>query len=491
MSDPAWDVERGLLGGLIMDPTQIEDIGDLLVPDDFHRPQHGELFRHLARLVRGGPVDLSILLDDLSRRQAIEVVGGAAYLAALPNACPSVENLPAYAARIREAATRRRLRALFEAGAAALDEGEDLLSVTERAESRIADLRKAAVGRDDARFVPVAELVKISMDRALTPPVEDAPVTMLLTGYDEVDRRVIGLSPGDLVILAARSGMGKTAAALNIAINMARAGHGVAIHSSEMTADANVRRMLCAIGRASAMQLKAGRIDEENTRRLVMGAEVLSDLPIAIDDRSNASLSDLRARLSRIRWGGDQRTAVLFIDYLQLLRAVSGRGGTRENEVSTIARGLKDMAKELGIVVVALSQIARGVEQRADKRPSMSDLRESGEIEQAADTIFLLYRDDYYHPDTSQKGICEWNIAKQRDGKTGVVPIRWEGDHQLFVAMDATGWTPAPVPAQGPQRRAQSSSPAPAPAPTPRKPKAPKRGLAATVDPDDESGPLF
>jgi replicative DNA helicase len=491
VSDPAWDVERGLLGGLLLDPTQIEDVGDLLLPDDFHRPQHGDLFRHLTRLVRGGPVDLSIVLDDLTRRQAIEAAGGASYVAALPNACPSVEFLPAYAARIRETATRRRLRALFEAGAAALDDGEDLLSVTERAESRIADLRKAAVGKDDARFVPIADLVKISMDRALTPPADDAPVTMLLTGYGEIDRRVIGLSPGDLVILAARSGMGKTAAALNIAVNMARAGHGVAIHSSEMTADANVRRMLCLVGRASAMQLKGGRLDDENMRRLVMGAEVLSDLPIAIDDRSNASLSDLRARLSRIRWRGEERTAVLFIDYLQLLRAVSGRGGTRETEVSQIARGLKDMAKELGIVIVALSQIARGVEQRADKRPSMSDLRESGEIEQAADTIFLLYRDDYYHPDTPQKGICEWNIAKQRDGKTGVVPVRWEGDHQLFVEMDATGWTPAPVPSQAPPRRAQAAPAQPA-APAPKKQRAPKGGAQGKlIDPDDESGPLF
>lgn len=489
MTDHGWNIERGLLGGLLLDPSQIEDIADLIGPRDFHRPQHGALFAALVRLASTGPIDLPLVMADLAMREAMEECGGAGYVASLPNDCPSVENIPAYAARVRENASRRAMRMLMEAGAAALDDGEDMAAVIERTEARVADLRKLTVGKDDARFVPVGEIAQRVIVDVSTPPAEDAPVTMITTGFDEIDKRVIGFSPGDLVILAARSGMGKTAFALNLAINMSRAGHPVAIHSSEMTSDANVRRMLCAVGRASAMQLKSRRIDEENLRRLVVGAEVLTDLPIAIDDRSNASLSDLRARLSRIRWGGGQRTEVLIIDYLQLLRAVAGRGGTRENEVSNIARGLKDLAKELGIVIIALSQIARGVEQRGDKRPGMSDLRESGEIEQAADTILLLYRDDYYHPDSTQKGVCEVNIAKQRDGKTGVVPVMWWGDYQLFSGMDATGWTPAPVPAQAPPRRGNGGASSSA-APAPRKSRTPKGAAAqATVDPDADDIP--
>ncbi len=485
--DAEWTIERGLLGGLLIDSTQIESIADILTPRDFHRPQHGALFGHLVRLIATGPVDVSLVLGDLARRDAAEACGGAAYVAALPSDCPSVENLPAYAARIKETAGRRAFRGIMAAGAEAIDDGEDLQETIERIEARVADLRKLTVGKDDARFVHVGEIAQNVVARAMSATEADAPKVLIATGFAEIDRRLIGFAPGDLVILAARSGMGKTAFALNLSLNMARAGHCVAVHSSEMTADANVRRMLCAAGRASATQLKAGRLDDDNMRRLVLGAEILQDLPIAIDDRSNASLSDLRARLSRIRWGGGARTAVLVIDYLQLLRAVAGRGGTRENEVSGIARGLKDMAKELGIVIVALSQISRGVEQRGDKRAGMSDLRESGEIEQAADIILLLYRDDYYHPDTSQKGICEVNMAKVRDGVSGTIPVVWEGDHQLFVDMDATGWTPAPVPAQfSPRRGAQADDKPAKTAGTKRGPRAPK---AATIDPDADDIP--
>lgn len=484
-----WTVERGLLGGLLLDATQIEDIADLIGPRDFHRPQHGALFAALVRLSTTGPVDVSIVMADLARRGTMEECGGAGYVAALPNDCPSVENLPAYAARIREGASRRAMRMLMEAGAAALDDGEDLAAVIERTEARVADLRKLTVGKDDARFVPVGEVAQRVIERVSVAPTEDEPKIMITTGFEEIDKRIIGFVPGDLVILAARSAMGKTAFALNLAINFARGGHPVGVHSSEMVNDANATRMLCAVGRVSATLVKARKLDDENLRRLIVGAEVLTDLPIVLDDRSNASLSDLRARLSRVRWANGQRTEVLIIDYLQLLRAVAGKGGTRENEVSNIARGLKDMAKELGIVIIALSQISRGVEQRGDKRPGMSDLRESGEIEQAADTIILLYRDDYYHPDSSQKGICEVNIAKQRDGKTGVVPVMWWGDYQLFSGMDATGWTPAPVPAQAPPRRGNAAPSAPAPA-APRKPRAPKATAAqTTVDPDADDIP--
>lgn len=446
-TDHAWTIERGLLGGLLLDPTQIPDVGDVLAPRDFHRPQHGALFAHLTRLITTGPVDVSLVLADLARRDALEESGGASYIAALPSDCPSVENIPAYAARVRESSNRRMLRMVLLGAAEALDDGEDLTSVIEHAETRIADLRKLAVGKDDARFVRVGDIAQEVIKRASTPPAEDAPAVMITTGFPEIDRRVVGFSPGDLIIVAARSGMGKTAFALNLSINMARAGFPVAIHSSEMTSDANVRRMLCAVGRASAMQLKSGRVDDENLRRLILGAEALTDLPIAIDDRSGASLSDLRARLSRLRWEDGQRTAVLVIDYLQLLRAVAGRGGTRENEVSGIARGLKELGKELGLVVVALSQISRGVEQRGDKRPGMADLRESGEIEQAADAILLLYRDDYYNPESANKGICEAILAKLREGRTGTVPLAWLADYLLFQTLVHEGeWKPATAP---------------------------------------------
>ena len=469
----SWELERALLGGLILDPTQIPDVADVIRPGDLHRPPHAELFRILKGMSDGGlTIDLPVLIEEVLRLDKIQAVDGIAYVAGLPGACATVESIPAYAIRLRDLGTQRALEAELTRALAALREGSAIADVVATAGAALTDASEAAAGKAPPRFTMVGEIAR-EVIAEIHDAADDKPKAerkLIPTGFAGLDQMLIGFEPGDLVIVGGRSGMGKSAFVGNLAIQMATAGYGVAIHSAEMVKRAIVRRMLSAIGRASASQLRAGRVDIDNFRRFVSAAETIDTLPIAIDDGRGASLIDLRNRLRRLKLPDGRPVSVVAIDYLQLLRP-DRRAGTRENDVSAIARGLKELAGELGVVMIALAQISRGVEGRSDKRPGMADLRESGEIEQAADAIMLLYRDDYYNPDTENRGVCECILAKLREGKTGTVPLAWLPDYLLFQSMVHDGkWTPTP------------------PA-TPASTKYRGKGRPSTTDPDD--GPMF
>lgn len=475
----SWEMERALLGGLILDPTQIPDVAETIRPGDFHRPQHAAMFGLIHRMHSAGAgIDIATVLEEITRLACAEEMGGFAYAANLPNACPTVENIPDYATRLRELGTRRAMEMEFRRGIEAIRAGADLREVIANAGAALSEASEASAGKEAPRFVMIGETAREVIAEVHAAADDRAPKVsrvMIPTGYPLLDKRLIGFEPGDLVIIGGRSGMGKSAFVGNLALNMGRAGYGVAILSLEMMRKANVRRMLCADGRASSSQLRAGRLDLENYRRLVAATERVDGLPIAIDDGKGAGVTDLRARLRRLTMPKGQRVSVVAVDYLQLLRP-GRRAGNREAEVSGIARDLKELAAELGVVILALSQIARGVEGRADKRPMMSDLRESGEIEQAADAVILLYRDDYYHSDSPQRGVCEIIVAKLREGSTGTVPLAWHGDYQLFESLDSPGWAPAPVPAPAYGKKTKST---------------PKGSAAPPPSDPDDPGPMF
>lgn len=475
----SWEIERALIGGLMIDPSQIPDVAEVIRPGDFHRPQHAALFGMIHRMHGAGAgIDIVTVLEEVTRIGCADELGGIAYVANLPNACPTVENIHGYAVRLRELGTRRGMELEFRRGIEAIRSGVDLREVIANAGAALSQASEATAGKEPPRFVMIGETAREVIAEVHAAADEHAPKVprvMIPTGYPLLDKRLIGFEPGDLVIIGGRSGMGKSAFVGNLALNMARIGYGVAILSLEMMRKANVRRMLCADGRASSSQLRAGRLDLQNYRRLVAATERLDGLPIAIDDGKGAGVTDLRARLRRLTMPEGKRVSVVAIDYLQLLRP-GRRAGNREAEVSGIARDLKELAAELGVVILALSQIARGVEGRADKRPMMSDLRESGEIEQAADAVLLLYRDDYYHADSPQRGVCEIIVAKLREGSTGTVPLAWHGDHQLFESLDSPGWAPAPVPTPTSGKKSKSTP----------------KGAGYAVDPDDPGpGPMF
>jgi len=446
----SWDMERSLLGGLILDPSQIPDIAEVIRPGDFHMEAHAALFRILHRMHEAGQgIDVALVMDEVIRLDCAREVDGFAYVGGLPALCPSVENLPDYATRLRELGTRRAMVLALERSVADIKAGADIREVIASAGAVVSEASEATAGKERPRFVMVGETARAVMAEIHAAADETAPKServLIPTGFTGLDKMLIGFEPGDLVIIGGRSGMGKSAFVGNLAINRATAGYGVAIHSAEMARHAIVRRLMAAVGRASASQMRAGKIDTENYRRLVEAAEKLDTMPIAIDDGKGATIADLRNRIKRLSMPGGRRVSVVAVDYLQLLKP-AGRGGNREGDVAAIARGLKELAAELQVVMLALSQISRGVEGRQDKRPGMADLRESGEIEQAADAILLLYRDDYYHPDTTQKGIAEAILAKLREGRTGTVPLAWLADYLLFQTLVTEGaWSPPPLP---------------------------------------------
>lgn len=264
----------------------------------------------------------------------------------------------------------------------------------------------------------------------------------LSTGYPDLDRQLGGgLQAGQLIVIAARPAMGKSALALNVALGLARNGHGVACYSAEMVAEAVTRRLLAAHAGVPASALRDRTLDPEQYRALTTAVEQAQALPLVIDGKPGRTLSELRGRLRRVQFAGGAPLRVLIVDYLQLLRP-DGRGQSREVEVAGIARGLKELALGVpGLTVIALAQLNRAVESRSEHRPGTADLRESGEIEQAADVVALLYRDEVYNPDSPERGVCEVIIGKQRDGSTGTVRLAWLGDRQQFASL-AREWRP-------------------------------------------------
>jgi replicative DNA helicase len=426
-----WETERSLLGGLLLDPDQLVEVRERVTAADFHKPAHEALYALMCELADAGQLpDTTLVLDEIARRGVAEAVGGAGYVAGLPGACPSVENLQGYGQRVHDHAVRRRLLLAAETVIDEVHSGrKPTQELLDTAEKSVFEISQLSGSRD---WHPLSTVLEEQLEELRRRAEQPGDVTGVPTGFIDLDRKLAGLHAGQLIILAARPAMGKTAFALNIALQAAqRAGAAVGVFSLEMARQELVSRMLTSDAMVDGMRVRTGKLDDEDWRRLLVSSERLRELPIAIDDMSGLTISQLRSKARRLK-AEYPDLKVLIIDYLQLMQGPSGSRESREQIISAISRGLKILAKELEITVIALSQLNRGLENRPNKRPIMSDLRESGAIEQDADVILFIYRDEVYNEATADKGVAEIIIAKQRAGEIGTVRLTFVKEHTAF-----------------------------------------------------------
>ena len=436
------EAEQAVLGGLMLAAEAFDKVNDQLTDSDFYRRDHQLIYRAIRELAeKNRPFDAVTLGEWFESNGFAEQVAGGAYLVELAQTTPSAANIGAYAEIVRDKAI---LRKLIEVGTGIVNdgfqpEGRDSGEILASAEAEVFKIAEAGVrGRTD--FLPVnkalAEAFTVLQDRFNS----GGNVTGLPTGYTELDEMTAGLQPTDLIIIAARPSMGKTTLALNIAEYAAlKSKKAVAVFSMEMSASQLALRLISSVGRVNAQRLRTGQLEDEDWSRVTSSIRLLREARIFIDDTPALSPEVLRSKARRLKREHD--LGLIVIDYLQLM-AVPGNQENRATEISEISRGLKALAKELNVPVVALSQLNRSLETRTDKRPMMADLRESGAIEQDADVIVFIYRDEYYNKENSpDKGLAEIIIGKQRNGPTGALKLKFFGEYTRFdnLAHDSVG----------------------------------------------------
>ncbi len=426
------EAEQSVLGGLMLDGQSLEKVSDLLKPEDFYRADHRHIYAAVTGLADASqPFDAVMVAEWLNKRDLLESVGGIDYLGALLDAVPTAANIQAYALTIREHSVMRRL---IEIGTQIVEmgykpEGRTAHEVLELAEREIFAIAEAGE-RVKRGFRPIKELMTQAMERVTELFGREEPITGHATGFSDFDSMTSGLQAGDLVIVAGRPSMGKTTFAMNMAEHIAISGRkAVAVFSMEMPGEQLALRMLSSIGRVDQTKVRTGRLDDPDWHRLTSAVGILSQTEIHIDDTPALSPGDLRSRARRLARTCD--LGVIVVDYLQLMQ-IPGSKENRTNEISEISRSLKSIAKELEVPVVALSQLNRSLEQRPNKRPVMSDLRESGAIEQDADLIVFIYRDEVYDKESAQKGMAEIIIGKQRNGPIGNLFLTFRGQNTRF-----------------------------------------------------------
>ncbi|MBT8078294.1 MAG: replicative DNA helicase [Gammaproteobacteria bacterium] len=426
------EAEQSLLGGLLLDNQAWDKVADLVVPEDFYRKDHRIIFAGIAELVeQGHPGDVVTLSEFLDNRGELDAAGGLEYLATLANETPGAANIVAYAKILRERST---LRSLIHAGneisgSAFATDGRSATDLVDEAERLVFDIaEKGARGR--VGFKSLKQILPDTVDRIDLLHQSGGDITGIPTGYAEFDKLTAGLQPGDLIVIAGRPSMGKTTLAVNVAENAAiGAKVPTAIFSMEMPSQQLAFRMISSLGRVDQTHLRTGRFPDEDWSRINTAVQLMSDAPMFIDDSPGLTPTEIRARARRLK--RERNLGLIVVDYLQLMQ-VHGTKENRATEISEISRSLKSLAKELELPVIALSQLNRSVEQRTDKRPVMSDLRESGAIEQDADLIVFIYRDEVYNQDTPRKGIADISIAKQRNGPIGEFPLTFVGRYTKF-----------------------------------------------------------
>ena len=431
------EAEQSVLGGLLLENEALDRIADILNQADFYRHDHRLIYVHITKLIeQNRPADIVTVAESLENSAELSSVGGIVYLGALAQNTPTAANIRRYAEIVRE---RSIMRKLVEVGSGIAEsaynpQGRDAQQLLDEAEAKIFQIAESG-NRGSQGFVNIQTLLPQVADRIdyLYQRENQGSVTGIQTGFDDLDERTSGFQPGDLIIVAGRPSMGKTAFSLNIAENVALdSKKAVAVFSMEMGATQLATRMIGSVGRLDQHRMRNGNLEDEDWARLTTALGKLNDAPIFIDEGAGLSSFDVRARARRLhrQTGG---LGLIVVDYLQLMAGNSGRASeNRATEISEISRSLKSLAKELDVPVVALSQLNRSVEQRPDKRPVMSDLRESGAIEQDADLILFIYRDEVYNPDSEDKGTAEIIIAKQRNGPIGRVRLTFLGQHTRF-----------------------------------------------------------
>ena len=433
MPPHSLEAEQAVLGGLMLDNATWDQVADRLDEYDFYRADHRLIFRAIRRLAeQGKPFDLLTLAEWLEDHNELEEGGGFAYLGVLARDTPSAANVRAYADIIRERAIRRELiRSATEIADNAYDpKGRDSKELLDEAEKKVFAIAERGF-RAHEGFADIKDLLARTVERIDLLFQRDNPITGLPTGWSDFDDKTAGLQRGDLIVVAGRPSMGKTAFAMNIAEYAAiQAKCPVAVFSMEMPGESLIMRLMSSLGRIDQHRVRTGRLEEEDWPRLTSAVTMLSEARLFIDDSSNLSPNELRARARRLHRQEGQ-LGLIEVDYLQMMQ-VPGTNENRATEVSEISRALKGLAKELSVPVLALSQLNRTLEQRGDKRPIMSDLRESGAIEQDADLICFIYRDEVYNADSPDKGIAEIIIGKQRNGPIGTTRLTFLGQYTRF-----------------------------------------------------------
>jgi replicative DNA helicase len=431
------EAEQAVLGGLLLDSSAWDSVADVICEADFYRPDHKLIFEAVGAVAaQGRPCDVVTVSEQLTRSSKLDDAGGLAYLGTLARDTPTAANVRAYAGIVRERSLLRQLlRAGTDiAGSVFTNDGETARELVEKAEREVFLIAEQGVGSNREGAVPVRSLMPGLIDQIDEWHANPGGLRGLPTGFDEFDKKTGGLRGGDLVIVAGRPSMGKTTLAINMAEYAALKGDvkaAVAIFSMEMPSEQLMTRMLSSIGRVSLGHIRSGQISDEDWPRITGAAGQLSEARIFIDETPALTPTQLRARARRVaRESGG--LGLIIVDYLQLMQ-VPGTQENRATEIAEISRGLKALAKELKVPVIALSQLNRGVEQRVDKKPMMSDLRESGAIEQDADIILLIYREEVYDKNTTKKGMAEIDIAKHRNGETGPFLLTFQGQYSRFV----------------------------------------------------------
>lgn len=436
------EAEQSVLGGLVLDNNTWERVCELVCEEDFYRHDHRLIFRAIAFLAeQNKPFDVVTLSERLGQDGALSQAGGLAYLIELAKNTPSVANIKAYAQIIRERATLRQLINISGqiADTAYYPQGRTADEVLDDAERKIFHI---AEGRPKTGTGPqiINDILVKAIDRIDSLFNSDQGLTGLSTGFSDLDEKTNGLQGSDLVVIAGRPSMGKTTFAMNLVESaVLRSDKAVLVFSLEMPADSLVMRMLSSLGRIDQTKIRTGKLEDDDWPRLTSAVNLLNERKLLIDDTAGISPTEMRARARRVaREHGE--IGLIMVDYLQLMRIPGSSGENRTNEISEISRSLKALAKEFNCPVLALSQLNRSLEQRPNKRPVNSDLRESGAIEQDADIIMFIYRDEVYHPETEHKGIAEIIIGKQRNGPIGTVRLAFMGRYTRFDNLAPGGY---------------------------------------------------
>ena len=426
------EAEQAILGGLLLNNSAWDDVAERVGARDFYRKAHRQIFEVIAQLVEEeNPCDLVTVSQALTQLGQLEGIGGMTYLSELARNTPSAANITAYAEIVRERSILRQLINVSHdvADSAFKPEGRKSLEILDKAESaifEIAEQQKKGSGPQDIKSV-----LKKTVDRIDELYKNKSAITGVTTGFDELDKMTGGLQPSDMIVIAGRPSMGKTTFAMNLCENVAiKAGKPVLVFSMEMPADSIVMRMLASLGRINQTSIRSGQLEKDDWPRITSAIHMLSEQKFFIDDTPALSPLEMRARARRVARECGGELGAIMVDYLQLMQ-VPGVDN-RVNEISEISRSLKGLAKELNCPVLALSQLNRSLEQRPNKRPVMSDLRESGAIEQDADLITFLYRDEVYNKETNEKGVAEVIIGKQRNGPIGTVRLAFLGQYSRF-----------------------------------------------------------
>lgn len=435
------EAEQAVLGAILRDADALITAMERISHEDFYRPTHQRIFETMVELSdENEPIDLITLTARLKNKGALEEIGGVRYLSELAGAVPTAANIDYYAAIVEEKSMLRRLiRAATQIVTSGFASSDDVSTLLSDAEQRIFEISQR---RNSNGFTSIRDVLMEVFERIEFLYSHKGGATGIPSGFPDLDKMTSGFQRSDLIIVAARPSVGKTAFALNIAQNVGvRAKETVAIFSLEMGAAQLVQRMICAEANVDAGRLRTGHLEPEDWEKLTMAIGALSESQIYIDDSASVTVADIRAKCRRLKQ--ERGLGMILIDYLQLIHG-RGRGDNRQQEVSEISRTLKQIARELNVPVIALSQLSRGVEQRQDKRPMLSDLRESGSIEQDADIVAFLYRDDYYDKESEKKDTIEIIIAKQRNGPVGTVELAFLKNFNKFVPLNRTHQDMAP-----------------------------------------------